>query len=298
MINADLQAQLQRLCRMDHTGSFSTKRTSRQAMGQFLDFCSEYFRAVHICRLGDKHIRAYVRYQLDRGMEQRTLQKQVAAIKHFLIVAGVGVTVTSRQLGISGRSYQAPQGATDSEYRRILNFCAQKGKAYEMLAVKAMYLFGLRSNEVVNLRYGTLRNALRTGKLLIEHGTKGGRKRTLELSSHQMAVVQELEASRLNPDGRTESDKIFCSREKGSVKTQHCRLQNFFSRYGDRLSDPGRTDTLSCHSFRRAFAQNLYDRCRKEGDFSNRAMEKVKAALGHSENRGLDITGVYVANKW
>lgn len=297
MINADLQAQFQRLCRMDHTGSFSTKRTYRQAMHQFLDFCSEYFRAVHIFRLGDKHIRAFVQYQLDRGTEQRTLQKQVAAIKHYLMIVGVNVTVTNSQLCISGRSYQALQGATESEYRRTLDFCVQKGKIYELLAVKSMYEFGLRSNEVVNLRYGTLRNALHTGKLLVEHGTKGGRKRTLELTSQQMAVVQELESSRLNPDGHTESDKIFCSRKKGSVKTQHCRLQSFFSRYGSRLSDPGRTDTLSCHSFRRAFAQNLYDNCRKAGNSSDRAMEKVKAALGHSPNRGIDITGVYVANK-
>jgi site-specific recombinase XerD len=298
MANANLQAQFHKLCRLDRTGSFSTKRTYRQAMGQFLDYCSDHFHAMNINRLGDKHIRAFIQNQLDRGVGQRTLQKQVAAIKHFLLIAGVRVTVTNRQLGIAGRSYQALQGATNSEYQRIQVFCTQRGKVFEGLAVKTMYFFGLRSNEVVNLRYGTLRDAMRTGKLLIEHGTKGGRKRTLELSQQQMAAVRELEASRLNPDGRTESDKVFCSRQKDSVKKQYWRLHNFFSHYGDHLSDPGRTDTLSCHSFRRAFAQNLYDSCRKKGDSSEQAMRQVKTALGHSAKRGMDITGVYICNKW
>lgn len=298
MANANLQAQFHKLCRLDHTGSFTTKRTYRQAMGQFLNYCSDNFHAMNINRLGDKHIRAFVQNQLDRGVEQRTLQKQVAAIKHFLLIAGVRVTVTNRQLGIAGRSYQALQGATNSEYQRIQAFCAQRGKDFEGLAVKAMYYFGLRSNEVVNLRYGTLSNAIRTGKLLIEHGTKGGRKRILRLTPQQMSVMRELEASRLNPDGRTESDKVFCSRQKDSVKKQYWRLHNFFSHYGEKLSDAGRMDALSCHSFRRAFAQNLYDICRKKGDSADQAMGRVKAALGHSEKRGVDVTGVYVCNKW
>jgi site-specific recombinase XerD len=298
MMNSNLQAQFRKLCRLDRTGSFATKRTYRQATGQFLDYCSDHFHAMNINRLGDKHIRAFVQNQLDRGVGQRTLQKQVAAIKHFLLIAGVRVTVTNRQLGIAGRNYQVLQGATDSEYQRIQAFCAQRGKVFEGLAVKAMYFFGLRSNEAVNLHYGTLRDAMQTGKLLVEHGTKGGRKRTLELTLQQMAVVRELESSRLNPDGHANSDKVFCSRQKGSVQKQYGRLHNFFSRYGDRLSDPGRTDTLSCHSFRRAFAQNLYNRCRKKGDSSEQAMRQVKTALGHSAKRGMDITGVYICNKW
>ncbi len=73
-----------------------------------------------------------------------------------------------------------------------------------------MYEFGLRGrNEVVDLRYGTLRDALRTGKLLVRARHERRTQRTLELTSQQMAVVQELESSRLNSDGHLRAIKFF-----------------------------------------------------------------------------------------
>lgn len=297
-MNNNLRNQFNKLIKLDNTGSFTTKRTYRQAMGQFLDCCSDHFNAQNIKNLTDKHIKWFVEEQLDNGVTQRTLQKQVAGIKHFLLIAGAKFSVTNRQLGIAGHQYQALQGVTESEYHRALALCAAKGKTFEALAIKAMRSLGYRSNEVVNLHYGNLRDAIRTGVLVVEHGTKGGRKRSLTLTADQLAVVKELEASCLNPDGRTNSDKVFCSRQKGAAQSQKARLHNFFTNYGKQISDLGRTDSLSCHSFRRAFAQNTYDFCRNQGLSSEDAMRHVKTALGHSPERGLDVTAVYVADKW
>lgn len=162
-MNQNLQNQFKKLIRLDHTGSYQTKRTYRQAMGQFLDCCSDHFRAQNIRNLSDKHIRYFVEDQLNNGVSPRTLQKQVAGIRHFLMIAGAKVTVTNRDLGIAGRKGQALKGATNSEYRRALALCAAQGKRFEALAIQSMYLLGLRSNEVVNLRYGSLRGAIKTG---------------------------------------------------------------------------------------------------------------------------------------
>jgi site-specific recombinase XerD len=294
-MNNNLRNQFDKLKRLDNTGSYTTKRTYRQAMGQFLDCCSEHFNAQNIKNLTDKHIRYFVEEQLDNGVSQRTLQKQIAGIKHFFILANAKFTVTNRQLGIAGRKYQVLQGVSTTEYQRALALCAAKGKAFEGLAAKAMYTLGLRSNEVVNLRYGSLRVAIKTGVLLVEHGTKGGRKRSLNLTTDQMAVVKELDASQLNPDGRTNSDKVFCSRKKGAVQSQKARLHNFFTNYGPRIADPGRTDSLSCHSFRRAAAQSVYDRVRKTRS-DKEAMTVVRDFLGHGLNRP-DIDAVYVHDR-
>lgn len=281
---------------MDNTGSFATKRTYLQAMKQFLEVCSEHFNAQNIKNLSNKHIRYFVEEQLDNGVSQRTLQKQVAGIKHFLLLAGAKVTVTNSQLGIAGRKYQVLEGISPTEYQRALDLCSSLGKEYERLAIKAMYWLGLRSNEVVNLRYATLCNALASGVLLLEHGTKGGRKRSFVLGKEQLDVIRELEASRLNPDGHCGSDKVFCSRQKGAVKSQKSRLHQFFVRYADRIADSGRTDPLSCHSFRRTFAQKVYDRVRATKS-DTEAMNEVKIRLGHSASRGLDVTGVYVKDR-
>lgn len=293
-MNNNLRNQMNRLIKLDHTGSFATKRTYRQAMGQFLNCCSDHFKSQNIRNLTDKHIVWFVEEQLDNGVSQRTLQKQVAGIKHFLLIAGAKFTVTNRQLGIAGRRYQALQGVSETEYERALALCAAKGKAFEALAIKAMSL-GYRSNEVVNLRFGSLRNAIKTGVLVIKHGTKGGRERSLTLTADQLAVVKELEASCLNPDGHANSDKVFCARHKGAVQAQKSRLHNFFTNYGKQISDPGRTDSLSCHSFRRAAAQAVYDRVRAAKS-DTEAMSVVKAFLGHGDNRP-DIDALYVHDR-
>ena len=297
-MNNNLQNQFNRLIRLDHTGSFQTKKSYHQAMGQFLTCCSDQFKAQNIKNLGDKHIRYFVEDQLDNGVSQRTLQKQVAGIKHFLLLANAKFSITNHQLGIAGRTYQALQGTTPTEYRRALALCTEKGKGFEEMAIKSMYTLGLRSNEVVNLRYGSLRDAIKTGILIIQDGTKGGRKRSFALTADQMTVVKGLEASHINPDGRTNSDKVFCSRQQYAVQQQKSRLHNFFTNYGKRVSDTERTDALSCHSFRRAFAQGTYDRCRLRGLSKENTMRYVKMVLGHSPKRGLDVTAVYVKNKW
>ena len=264
-------------------------------MRQFLDCCSDNFKAQNIRNLTDKHIRYFVDSQLNDGVSPRTLQKQVAGIKHFLLIAGAKVTVTNRELGIAGRKFQALEGVSPAEYRRALTLCAARGKRFEALAIRAMYFLGLRSNEVVNLRYGSLRDARRTGVLVIEHGTKGGRKRSLTLTDDQMDVAWELEASSTSPDGRANSDKVFASRQKGAVLKQKRRLHNFFANYGRRIADPGRTGSLSCHSFRRAAAQSLYDRERGAKSDAE-SMAAVRELLGHSRNRP-DIDALYVYNR-
>lgn len=294
-MNLNLQNQLNKLIKLDNTKSYTTKHTYRQAMGQFLDCCSEHFNAQNIKNLTDKHIRNFVEEQLDNGVSQRTLQKQIAGIKHFLLLANAKFTVTNRQLGIARRKYQVLQGVSTTEYQRALSLCAVKGKDFEALAIKAMYHLGLRSNEVVNLCYGSLRVAIKTGVLLVEHGTKGGRKRSLSLTTYQLGIVKELEASRLNPDGLTNSDKVFASRQKGSVQKQKSRLHNFFTNYGRQISDPGSTDSLSCHSFRRAAAQSVYDRVRATRS-DKEAMAAVRDFLGHGLHRP-DIDAVYVHDR-
>ena len=294
-MNNNLRNQLNRLIKLDNTGSFATKRTYRQAMGQFLDCCSANFNAQNIRNLTDKHIRYFIEDQLNNGVSQRTLQKQIAGIKHFLLLANAKFTVTNKQLGIAGRKYQILQGVSELEYHRALALCAVRGKDFEALAIMAMYHLGLRSNEVVNLRYESLRDALKTGVLVLKHGTKGGRKRSLTLTADQLAIVKELEASQLNPDGHANSDKVFCARQKGSVQAQKSRLHNFFTNNGKQISDPWRTDSLSCHSFRRAAAQTVYDRVRATKS-DQEAMAAVRDFLGHGLNRP-DIDALYVYNR-
>ena len=294
-MNNNLQNQFNKLMRLDHTGSYSTKHTYRQAMKQFLNVCSDNFKACNIKNLTDKHIKYFVDEQLDNGVSQRTIQKEVAGIKHFLLIAGAKFSVTNEKLGIAGRKKQILPGVSEAEYKRTLEICKTHGKIFEGLAAKAMYNLGLRSNEVVNLRYGSLRKAIKTGTLTVEHGTKGGRKRSIVLAAEQMDVVKELEASLLNPDGHTDSDKVFCSREKGAVKSQKARLHNFFTRYGSKIADADRGTSISCHSFRRAAAQNIYDRMRKT-ESDKEAMAAVRDFLGHGKDRP-DIDALYVKNR-
>jgi site-specific recombinase XerD len=294
-MNNNLRNQFNKLIRLDHTGSFTTKSTYRQAMGQFLNVCSDHFNAQNIKNLADKHLRYFVEEQMDDGVNQRTLQKEVAGIKHFLLIAGAKFSLTNHQLGIDGRKNQALPGVSETEYQRALNLCKSHGKFFEALAIKTMYHLGLRSNEVVNLRYGSLQAALKTNALVIEHGTKGGRKRSIALTEVQRATVQELEDSRLNPDGRTDSDKVFCSREKGAVQSQKARLHNFFTRYGHEIADAGREESISCHSFRRAAAQQVYDRARQTKS-DKEAMAAVRDFLGHGPNRP-EIDALYVKDR-
>jgi len=299
-MNQNLTNQFKKL----HTnqGSFQTKKTYREAFVRFLNFVSEQYKAQNIKNLGDKHLKAYISAQLDDEKSDNYVRKEASAIRFFLNLAGSTTTLTNRELKISAREYYCLDGISELEYKKARALAAAQDKDYELEALAVLYHFGVRINELVNLRFREVRNALETGELELSHGTKGGRHRTIPANSDvQKKILQDLFDSRgrYNCGCTGIDDKVFASsREKGAVASQKSRLQNWMSRNSPTFADHNRIGNCTCHSFRRSYAQLNYDKFRQKGLSKEAALGQVKKLLGHSVSRGLDITAVYVKNKW
>lgn len=299
-MNQNLANQFNKL-QHNNQGSYQTRKTYRESFARFLNFVTDRYNAQNIKNLSDKHLKAYIAAQLDDEKEDNYVRKEASAIRFFLNLAGATTTLTNSELGISARIYHCLDGISNLEYQKARALAAEQGKDYEHEALAVLYHFGVRINELVNLRFREVRNALETGELELIHGCKGGRRRVIPTNSDvQKKILQDLFDSRgLYNCGCTGiDDKIFASRENGAVASQKSRLQNWMSRNSHLFSDQNRTGNCTCHSFRRSYAQRYYDAFRQKGLSKEAALGQVKKLLGHSVSRGLDITAVYVKNKW
>lgn len=196
---------------------------------------------------------------------------------------------------------------SDSEYQRALEIAQDKEpNGFIYFALRIGNEFGLRSNEIVNLQFGEIRDCVLTGKLKITNGTKGSRPREIAYTNKEF--LRELIATNFC-EGKTNSDKILCSRQKGSVKKRLCQLHDWFSKNSDKIIDATREEkSVGAHSLRRRFAQNQYDKYISAGMNDAQAMSHVCSDLGHGASYKKmpdgtvkfareDITGVYVKNR-
>lgn len=308
ILNDNLKRSWDKICRYDNQSSFTSRRTYRQEQKAFLEYVSERFNLQSLKRLQNKHATAYINEQLDKGIKKSSMQKSMVAIRRLNEFCDGQIDITNKQLGIDGKDKAvAIAGMSDSEYQRALEIAQDKDpNGFILFALQMGNEFGLRSNEIVNMQFGEIRECVVTGKLNITHGTKGGRPRQISYSNKEF--LRELISTDFC-EGKSNSDKILCSREKGSVKKRLSQLHDWFSKNSDKIIDTDREEkTIAAHSLRRRFAQNRYDSYISSGMNDSQAMSHICRDLGHGSSYKTmpdgtvkftreDITSVYVKHR-
>ena len=254
-MNENLEKSFKKICRHDNQGSLQTRKTYRQCQREFLEHVSKEFNLQSLKRLKNKHVISYINTKLDQGESKIYMQKIMVAIRRLNANCNGLVDISNKELGIDGKGKLiAIPGLSDTEYQRTTQIATtMDDDGFIYYSAKMGNEFGLRSNEIVNLRFKEVRDCLDTGILKITHGTKGGRPR--EITYHNKDFLNKLLQTNFC-EGKCNDDKILCSREKGSVRKRLSQLHNFFTKNSNLIIDKTREQkSVGAHSLRRRFAQ-------------------------------------------
>lgn len=301
-MNQNLEKQFKKLIKNNiHNDSFNTRKTYKQRFGQFLEFCSERgVQSIH--KIKNKAVADYISIQLDNGVSETTLKATVSAIRYFINMAcefkGTKpiFNLTNAQLGIDNKKeFIYKEGISKAEYRRAVEIATEKNDTLALNALKLGYIFGLRSNEIFNLRMYELRDAITNGNSIeIAHGTKGGRKRKALYDSRFLNDLKSI-YNQAKANGKAMTDKVMTDNTKDSCKKNLASWHNWWSRNSAKIADDGRSTPLSAHCLRREYARSLFNSLLESGKPKETAADIVSSCLGHGRaSVRKDITSIYL----
>lgn len=294
--------------------SFQTSADQGQRWGQFCKFASEhgvrqmeYVDAALVVEYG-RQLAAQVRSNLNRptgethpdtalpSISASTAQNRVSAVNSVLTLATQGQWVPVSptclsECGITKRirvRKTPPTGLNREHLQRASSALDARGQAITCLARE----LGLRSKEASLLdAVSALNEAVKTGEVTIERGTKGGRSRRFTVSSdRQLTALQQA------ADVQGSSRAVMPPEEdwKSWRETGLRHIRETLKKFGIR----------GIHELRSAYACERYEQLtgfrapvlggNAPSDLDRKARLQISAELGHSR---IDITNAYLGGQ-
>ncbi|MGE5494516.1 MAG: hypothetical protein ACM3S4_04350 [Burkholderiales bacterium] len=287
----NLEHQVDAAFKRSHELSIETRYTYWDSASRFARYAGEIWNLKNIRNMDDRHVQGYVAALLDSDCSVSYIKTELSGIRHLHHIVDGKRPIHPRNdfFGVGRREAIALPGATHEQYQMARKIAIEIGKPLIALSIDYMELYGARINESQAFRCIRIKLALEKGYLELsqEDGTKGGRLRrvTVETQEQKDLLLRTLEF--IHQQKKTNSDRVMTGREKGAVHKAKAEIERFFVKYRDVLGG------ISPHDFRRAFAQDVYDRT--PGTDAER-MAVVCQYLGHGSGRA-DITARYVANR-
>ncbi|MDO8991039.1 MAG: tyrosine-type recombinase/integrase, partial [Sideroxyarcus sp.] len=210
------------------------------------------------------HIRRYLGWLQQQGMDKRTLGRKLSAIKAFFKYALRESAVTANPLlGLRSPKQDKKLPGFLSQSQAVQAVESNQGdpsdKVRDDAVMELLYGSGLRSSELLGL---TPRD-LDLSSLQVKVKGKGGKERIVPLTRASAAIIKQLLA------GREDEGFVFLGRN-GKQLTRR-QLQRIV-KVRIRLSDYG--GKASPHALRHSFATHLLDR--------GADLKAVKELLGHA----------------
>lgn len=291
--------------------SFQTAADLGQRWGLFCEFAGEhgvrqmeYVDGALVVEYGNQ-LAARVRENLNRLPRETysstelplicasTAQNRISAVNTVMSLATKGQWVpisptASTECGIAKRSnvrIVPPTGLNRDHLQRTLSRLDARGYAITCLARE----LGLRSKEASLLdAQAALHDALNTGTVTIERGTKGGRSRTFSLSSdRQLTALQRAAEVQGLARAVMPAEEDWQSWREAGLR----RIRETLQAFGIR----------GIHELRSAYACERYEQLtgfrapvlggNAPRDLDQEARQKISAELGHSR---IDITNAYL----
>lgn len=279
-----------------HTKNIShdTQKTKMLQVARFADFLKDAnIQIKSIKSIKVKHLQAYVDTQKAANKSSRTIQNELATIRTVLHQAGRSdfannELISNKSLGVSGASRAGTNSAMTKEaFSAAQNALTAKGSNAESAALGLMYSCGLRSKEAVmsSASLSSWKNEIeKTGKMTVIYGTKGGRKRIVDVSYNKDEVLNAIEKAQ---DVISENASDYLVVGKGGT------LESARDRLHHQISSVLKDTDFSCHSARYSFAQNQVDTYKTMGYITRDAFALASLDLGHGSSRWRYIQHVY-----
>jgi len=294
--------------------SFQTAADLGQRWGQFCAFSAvhgvrqmEFVDAALVVEYG-KQLAARVRENINRptgenrpctplpSISASSAQNRISAVNTVMTLATKGLWVpvsptSSKECTITKRNHirKIPPTGLDREYlKRALSALDARGQAITCLARE----LGLRSKEASLLdAVSALNEAVKTGAVTIEHGTKGGRSRTFSLCSDwQLKALQRA----AEVQGIARAVMPAAEDWQSWRQTGLRRIRETLQEFGIR----------GIHELRSAYACNRYEQLtgfhapllggKAPPALDRKARQQISAVLGHSR---VAITNAYLGGQ-
>ncbi|AUZ66969.1 DNA-binding protein [Salmonella enterica] len=269
-------------------------KTVSDRMAQAKRFCERLVGELnvqirYVRHLKARHIEDYIRHRLAQGIDKRTLQNEMSAIRVILRQAGRekladGDRISNRAVGIGGASRSGARRAiADGKYQTVQENARLKDPGLAA-ALELARLMGLRSQEAVRCpqSFKTWRQALARGetRLTVVFGTKGGRPReTVILDT--IAVKKALE------------NAINIAEQRNGRLIDKADLKSAMNYWRGQAGQLGLTGKNTPHSLRYAWAQDAIRHYLAQGFCKKEALAMVAMDLGHGDGRGRYVAQVY-----
>ena len=235
------------------------------------------------------HIKALAACWRGSGLSVRTCQNNMAHLRTAL--REVGREKFAADPRISNEALMIDRGSRSGTHRAPARDDAIKRiegmKDGHREAARLQLELGLRAREAIQ-SYQSLpswaRELEKTGRITVTAGTKGGRARSVDLSSPE-ALGRAKEAIRqaLTASGGGRKPLIASSSLEGAARS-----------YQREMARMGFSGEQASHALRCAFAQDQYQRHLEQAGDRKEALRRLSLDLGHGDGRGVYCAQVYL----
>ena len=235
------------------------------------------------------HIEALAASWRGSGLSVRTCQNNMAHLRTAL--REIGREKFAADHRISNEALKIDKGSRAGTHRAPTREDAirriESMKEGHREAARLQLELGLRAREAIQC-YQSLpswgRELEKTGRITVTAGTKGGRARSVDLSSPE-ALGRAKEAMRqaLTASGGGKKPLVASSSLEGAARS-----------YQREMARSGFSGEQASHALRCAFAQDQYQRHLQQTGDRKEALRRLSLDLGHGDGRGVYCAQVYL----
>ena len=287
--------QLKHIAKSNNTKSWATKNTYMRELNKI---CRDLFNQCQVQKLENiKNIQVknLIESYIDEGVSVAECKKRLSALRWALSYQNAWLntkgskkqcrfTLTNKELGLGNKVFHQRFGISAEGFKQILS-AMQGNEKYQSMAT-LQYYFGLRSREAVLVSQSQLLDAIRTGKLTVKEGAKGGRERKININTKQKAILEDI-LSKHGKLGYTNNYLFVDKGTKGNVSSVLKGYQCYFYNHQYDMPEtlnPDEHERTTSHTLRRSYATNRLIQLRKKFD-ETQARAIVISELGHGEQR-------------
>lgn len=273
--------------------SYSQLNSMRDLAHNFGTFMKENYPEIKFVKdIGSSQIEAFLREKsstcktstLNRYMSnfekfERCCKETYPSFKSSFKVDRKAVRLENQALNKDANAKLRTLVMSNSDFQKVM----EKGRDCDSKrALECCYLFGLRSEEVVNLR---VKDIISGEKVVVEHG-KGNRERTIQVTNNDQRVYLNKLIKSIDMVHTSRDSKVFFVK-KDSVNNY---LQTNLNKIGITKYKESKT---GIHAIRKNYATRSYYEWRDKGLNHEEAWGQVSRDLGHGYER-TELFKVYV----
>lgn len=271
MENNPLIQQAEKIEKHARQGSINTRRDYKKSFRVFVKWLWENYKVQHIKNISNKHLEAFVEYQLAKGNKATYITKILSAIRYYhdqVPRARHELTCGNSSLGVPKREKPGDRAWTCEEYERMKQEARDLNKLIFVSLFVLIWELGLRIHEAVRLYRVDIERALANGALRVKGKT--GKERDVPLTP--VAETELLKLKKDTPRGA----KVFV--KPGEKADQVIKdIQDFIRKH----REPREGEKLTAHGLRYNYAQRELQETKDQGETKEKAERTVSEKLGH-----------------